>query len=290
MSKTKESITWHHMLALAVTVSRSMGRPIRILDVGCGQGLFLAFLVRELRRRRIAADVYGYDVLDMSVQRTGYEEVIVTSLSGEWPDIDWSRRLKFVTSTDGIPFENESFDLALSNQVLEHVSDHRRLFSELRRVLVHDGLSINLFPLKECYFEGHLRIPFAHWIQDRNLLVGYIRLLSKLGFGAYHDGRQESIARYAERHADYISFQTNYLSKRELFGVAKLERLSPSLTFTEMFYWNKLRIICGAKPIYDYSPLPWMLSFISLWFFARISSVTVVLDPLDRYRKEDTHV
>jgi hypothetical protein len=129
----------------------------------------------------------------------------------------------------------------LSNQVLEHVWNHKHFFSEHARVLKNGGIGIHLFPLKHYIYEGHLLIPFAHRITDWFLLKSYIALLSKFRLGAYKSHNNLSIDEYSEMHADYMTFYTNYLFYSEAINAVKQANMRPSLKYTADFYWHKLR-------------------------------------------------
>ena len=47
---------------------------------------------------------------------------------------------------DGIPVENESFDIVVAHEVIEHIVRYRFLIQEIRRVLKVDGIGIVSVP------------------------------------------------------------------------------------------------------------------------------------------------
>ena len=62
-----------------------------------------------------------------------------------------------------LPFSDDSFDVAFSNSVIEHVGDfpRQKLFAkEARRV---GGKLWIQTPAQECPFEPHYLAPFVHW-------------------------------------------------------------------------------------------------------------------------------
>jgi len=90
-----------------------------VLDVGCAMGGFLDYL-----------------------QTKG-----IKNLNGIDPTqryIDYAKRKKNYTikrgSAEAIPFESESFDVLVLDQVLEHVADPLKVFSEAKRVLKNGGI------------------------------------------------------------------------------------------------------------------------------------------------------
>lgn len=95
--------------------------------------------------------------------------------------------------SDGrIPFEDNSFDLVISNQVFEHVHRLEPVLREISRVLKNDGLLVCLFPTSEVVREAHCGVPFLHWLPKGFApRVSYAELWSGLGF-SFH---KESVSR-----------------------------------------------------------------------------------------------
>jgi SAM-dependent methyltransferase len=92
----------------------------RALDLGCGEGTFIADL-----QTAGAASVTGADVAEAALDRA----------RAHHPGIE-SQRVPF----DGpLPFADGSFDLVWASEVIEHVADTARFLSEVRRVLAPGG-------------------------------------------------------------------------------------------------------------------------------------------------------
>jgi SAM-dependent methyltransferase len=94
--------------------------PVRVLDLGTGDGRIAAELARA------GARVTGVDPSPIALERahTAHPEL---ELHGLLPD-------------GRLPLSDGSFELALLLHVLEHVADTQLLLSEVRRVLVPGGL------------------------------------------------------------------------------------------------------------------------------------------------------
>ena len=145
--------------------------------------------------------------------------------------------------------------MVVSNQVLEHVRDHDRFIYECARVLRPGGIALHLFPLRSCLWESHLDLPLAHWIKDHDTLKAYIRTCSKLGLGKFRSHREStgvSIDSFAEAHADYVHYFTNYPSFRDLAAIAKRNKLRVSMRHTCEFYFAKCRQIAGRPARWQY--------------------------------------
>jgi SAM-dependent methyltransferase len=80
---------------------------------------------------------------------------------------------------DGIPYEDESFDVIYSKSVIEHFHDPEKLAREMFRVLKPAGLAITLCPDWEfnyrIYFEDYThRTPFMQSsLRDIQLIHGF---------------------------------------------------------------------------------------------------------------------
>ena len=84
-----------------------------------------------------------------------------------------------------LPFETGSFDMVVTNQVLEHVEDLGGAFGELARVLRPDGTLIALFPSREVWREGHIGISFAHRLRRTRMRHAYVLAMRSVGFGSF---------------------------------------------------------------------------------------------------------
>jgi 2-polyprenyl-6-hydroxyphenyl methylase/3-demethylubiquinone-9 3-methyltransferase len=104
----------------------------RVLDVGSGDGTFAARLAAE------SAQVTGLDPAPTALARA---RAAHPELEFVAPAVD-----------GGLPFPDASFDAVTCVNVLQHVADTQALLSEVRRVLVADGLLAVAVP-----FHGRLR-------------------------------------------------------------------------------------------------------------------------------------
>jgi len=71
-----------------------------------------------------------------------------------------------VVKGDGtdMPFEDNSFDLVLCEQVIEHVKDKEAIIKEMHRVLRKEGILFASIPNKTFPIESHCKFPVIHWL------------------------------------------------------------------------------------------------------------------------------
>lgn len=286
------SQTHLHILAIINTEidrTRKSGGVISILDAGCGNGNLMSYLSQAViaLNPSISCNVCGFDVSDHGVQKSGFLDTTRQRLAREFPGIDWANNIRTITAEEPWPFESDKFDFVVSNQVLEHVANPVLFFQEAKRVLVWRGKMINLFPLRHYWFEGHLHLPFVHWIRSYDLMHWYIAALSRIGLGKFKGHHQlfgVSVDRFAEQHADYMYFYTNYLSESEAYEIAKKIGMRASFRFSTEFYAGKLRSMMKLPARYSYRVKGRSLSdALAVKFLRYLSSVTFICEKNETY-------
>jgi SAM-dependent methyltransferase len=206
----------------------SLGRPLPeracALDLGCGDGRRVGQLLEA------GFDAWGCDVV-LAGNETG--------------------RIRLIEQPYRLPFENDSFDLVCSTEVLEHVRDHDTTLREVARVLKPAGSSIHTFPPKLSPFEQHVFVPLGGAIQARIWLSLWALLGIRNGFQAGLSWRD-----VASGNQRYLKENTNYLTRGQLIRVGRdhfhearfIEREYMDLTRGEL-----LRRINGWSPLVGYA-------------------------------------
>ncbi|RLT44003.1 MAG: class I SAM-dependent methyltransferase [Chloroflexi bacterium] len=144
----------------------------RVLDLGCGLGEY----VRAFARR--GARALGTDIaVDRLIEAR--QRIVTTATRG----VDGF----MAAAGEALPFRDETFDLVVLNEVIEHVQDDRATLREVARVLRPGGTCVlyapnRLFPFEThgIYWRGRYifgNIPFVNWLPDtlRNRLVPHAR-------------------------------------------------------------------------------------------------------------------
>jgi SAM-dependent methyltransferase len=121
--------------------------PLRMLEVGTGSG-GIAHYFGTHESGRFTVD--AVDVVDNRQIVDGYRYTDVTDTR--------------------LPFNDASFDIVLSNHVIEHVGDEgqqRAHLAELRRVMRDDGVGYLAVPNRWMLVEPHYKLIFLSWLPER---------------------------------------------------------------------------------------------------------------------------
>ena len=155
------------------TPVRTMIQGRRLLDLGSGYGGRTLEFVRQCRvHSAIGVEVY---------------ERLVT-LSTQYVRGQSLTNCNFLLgSQDTVPLEDESVDVVVSYDVVEHVADPRKMLTEIRRVLAPGGMAFIVFTPYWGAISHHLtyitKLPSLHWVFSPDVLVMAINgiLQSPLG-------------------------------------------------------------------------------------------------------------
>lgn len=133
-------------------------QPIRMLEVGTGSGGIAHYFGTHPQLR---CEVDAVDVHDNRLVTGGY-------------------RYHQVQDTQ-LPFADESFDVVLTNHVIEHVGDElaqRAHLAELHRVLRPDGVGYLAVPNRWMLVEPHYKLAFLSWLPHA-WRTPYLRAMGK---------------------------------------------------------------------------------------------------------------
>jgi len=168
----------------------------KVLDYGCGAGQTIQLM------RDAGLDAWGcetfYEGGDVSSQIPVGIRDRINPMEG-----------------DRIPFHDETFDLVMSNQVLEHVADLDIVLSQINRVIKPGGTCLSLFPHREVWREGHCNIPFLHrFPKDSSPRIYYAAALCTLGVGYFKD--EKTTMNWSRNFCQWLDAWCHYRSYDEI--------------------------------------------------------------------------
>ena len=286
--------TTHVHIAAAIRTElarRDMKAPLRILDIGCGNGHLIAFLHAALGASGV--EVWGLDVADSGHVSEGFPATTVEFLDGTDDSVDWARRIVCLTVGEPWPFDDEWLDASCSNQVLEHIFDLPQFMGEVGRTLRPGGFSVHVAPLRRVVWEHHLNLPFIHWARSGDTRRGLARALTRAGFGRL--SRQFRVDEwdlddYSTMVNHHQQFGCAYHSWRELATAAKSARLDASHRYTARYYAQKASALRGRDPATTYgSRDEWIAESLAFATLPFVSNATVVLEKPHHYDIGSAH-
>jgi ubiquinone/menaquinone biosynthesis C-methylase UbiE len=214
----------------------------RLLDGGCAYGYGTKFFARK------AKETYGVDpnneLVDIAKKRYKY--------------------IKFYKSgLENMPFKDNFFDVVVMTDVIEHVENEVKAFSEIYRVLKKGGCLIITSPYKGLFsFMDVENYPYF----VRTKLPWIYRLLKKgekrISKPGYERGKHKHyFIKDIIRLLDCSSFKGNYLIKKNFrYGLIMGPLIGNLNLFLSLFFNRKIREII-LEPLYLLLELEYRFSF-----------------------------
>jgi SAM-dependent methyltransferase len=164
----------------------------RVLDVGCGVGMYAAALRRE------TPHVFGVEIERERALEAKTRAAGVAQSCGE-----------------RLPFSDGAFDVVFSHEVLEHVADDRACAAEMARVARRSGRIVVFVPNRLYPFETHGvfwrgryhfgNAPLVNWLPNplRKRLAPHVRAYTARGLRRLFDGLPVRIVHHAQVFPGY---------------------------------------------------------------------------------------
>ena len=143
---------WSASFGLKILDMIKIRKNMKVLDIGCGAG----FPALEIAQRLdMDSQVYGIDNWKTAVDRANQKIKFCNIRNAEIIN----------TSAENLPFENEFFDVIVSNNGLNNVDNLEQVFSECFRVLKKNGqllFSMNLEGTMIEFYEVYKKVLLKH--------------------------------------------------------------------------------------------------------------------------------
>jgi SAM-dependent methyltransferase len=164
----------------------------RVLDVGCGVGMYTAAFLRE------TPHVFG---IEIECERA----------------LEARERAAGVVQSPGerLPFPDATFDVVFSHEVLEHVTDDRACVAEMVRVTRQGGRIVIFVPNRLYPFETHGvfwrgryrfgNVPLVNWLPTplRDRLAPHVRAYTARSLRRLFDGLPISAVHHSQVFPGY---------------------------------------------------------------------------------------
>jgi len=122
----------NHLKLILKNIQKVKSKKIKILDVGCGDGVLL-FLLKEQLPVDKQISLYGIDADKKAVQTAGKKI----------PSANFK-----IGNVLNLKFKNNNFDIVISSDVIEHLQNQNKMLSEIYRVVKKDGKIIIGTPIR----------------------------------------------------------------------------------------------------------------------------------------------
>jgi len=164
----------------------------RVLDVGCGVGMYTAAFSRE------TPHVFGIEVEHERAAEATKQTTGISQALGEH-----------------LPFPNATFDVVFSHEVLEHVDDDRTCAAEMVRVTRPGGRLVVFVPNRLYAFETHGiywrgryhfgNIPLVNWLPTplRDRLAPHVRAYTGRDLRRLFDGLPVHVLHHTQIYPGY---------------------------------------------------------------------------------------
>jgi SAM-dependent methyltransferase len=203
--KTASTVVSFELDLYKELAGRRLPRGSAVLDFGCGTGA----TVRRLLE--MGCEAHGVDILEY----WGRDRALCGAAFGDLPEALKARLHLADPATSTLPFADGSFELIVSNMVLEHVFDHAATFREQVRVLKPGGMAIHRFPKATGLLETHTGVPLV-------ALNRYRWYLALWALGKWRNARQKGLSwRDTLRSSEALYRTTHYVGERKMLAMAR---------------------------------------------------------------------
>lgn len=161
----------------------------RVLDIGTGSG----HIIQDISQ--ICKSATSVDLYDERQAKSKY-------------------KFKKV-SDEHLPFANNSFDVVITNHVIEHVRNQKLHLSEIYRILKKKGVVYLATPNKYWIADPHYKLPFISWM-PRKLASFYLKIMMNKSWDIYP-------LSYGDVRRLTKKFEVNYLTPEIIKNLAKYE-------------------------------------------------------------------
>lgn len=191
------------------------------MEIGSGEADFICYASKETQWRIQGYDIDEHAGLDTQRKNRAKTKLIENGLC--------KSLLSWVPAVNGIPASNNSLDIIVSIQTLEHVRDIEFLFSEINRVLRPGGQALHYFPSQEILIDPHSRLPFIHRFPGkRRQLLQFFSQLQMGKYPIYKNERGDSLDHFVNEFDHYHQKLCHFRPRKEYLALSQKNNLEAS--------------------------------------------------------------
>jgi len=199
----------------------------KILDIGCGNGALLLYLINTVGQR-FSLEATGVDIsaFDIEIARRQIAFFGVPNCRFE------------VADGQQLPFADASFDVVTALEIIEHLADPGNLLKEIRRVLKPGGTAVLTTP------NGDTRLPVALFRFFNAVTFGALRKIFRLDVRTKGDEQDKQVLRLTD--PDDVNTRFKHIS---VHGARDWRRLSQQQSFQVRSIRGTGGLIWGGPPL-----------------------------------------
>lgn len=211
-----------------------------VLDIACGEGYGSYIMSRR------ASKVYGVDISDDAIAhaKRKYNTENLTFLLG---------------SALNIPFPANFFDIVVSFETIEHLGEHKKLLSELKRVLNNDGILIISSPDKQTYsldrcYNNPFHVKELFINEFKELMKEYFNFCEFLNQKTIYNSvivSEGTIKSFNEIQGNFSEISINNFLSKPMFNIAICSDIKLSINHISIFngedIFNKIIAECEER-------------------------------------------
>jgi len=235
-------------------------RQMNILDWGCGRGRDALWLLER-----------GYNTFGVDVD----PEPIRNGLPLYKQKGYGNNHLQLVNLSAKTQFTDGYFHFTFSNQSFEHAANLEETANELWRITKKGGGGYHVFPPKRGIREGHLYMPFLHWLPKNRLRWYWIRFWVGLGIEPkWEELKGKTLRQKTDRYYEYINANTFYRQPREIRNIFK--KAGFSINFVT---WQDPKV--QRNPVLKYLTRSSLTRDLINWFLVNFVRVEIRLEKIN---------
>ena len=144
-----------------IQLNRFFQKNDSILEIGTGSGGIASYFAHQ---SDMQFHITAIDVVDTRVLKEGYQFHLVGGTKA--------------------PFDHETFDVIITNHVIEHVGENESQLdhlNEIKRLLKKDGIAYLAVPNRWMLIEPHYKLIFLSWL-PRKYRSKYLKKMRNIDF------------------------------------------------------------------------------------------------------------